>query len=961
MPAITLKNPEVIRQGHWLRGVGYKERILKKGKDRTIEDIRLREYKDFQPDLSKDLKPASLKRLMTENESRAKSASSPNMYPIFEDNAVVEHEDQVSEVLDHMDKMVDEAIAHGHYTEQQRVDIKNELEAVRKCAKESWESLVAADVLSREADRLAGGANALLWRQNVLANLSQEDIQSQQDLADRIASGETLPKPPEPADAMDAMEPKAPPAPPEPLPSRPEFEKARGDLDKEWEEYDKAFQQFAKGNQQDTVLYEQLMEQRKNLQQQERRLKSIGRKLDKQENKKRPKPPEMPLMVQSEVAASKAVQRAKIGKIHSDCAVAAAKKAAMQSQEMRHRLEKLHSLVSDASMTADGLPENKDDAANARVANMTSEYEKAFAATEDVYTSVNARLNRAFWVSAKTKQVLRNAEAEKSAIEKERKQRHDRVQQRMTTRGSNRFNASERLEAEKIRKATPVEIKKALKEERRTRPPLVSKTHKTVATNAKRYFKGVRAPRKDDQGQQLSAKFGNLPRRPSANVPPADVPGVPRSYQTQFLKELHAIPADESVLAVAPTGAGKTFMFAQYVEDNLRKGKKVAVMAHRQELLDQIEETLVSTTGKRPGWVGNHRMRDKRNQLTEEWTREKDWSKPVTLISHGTVADKPTVTIPRDFNPDLLVIDEAHHAGAQGYQDIIDAMEPKQLVGFTATPYRGSGDGSELKDTFKHTVNPIDTETLIEQGYLVRPTVVDVQLTNKAGTKSPIREANNKPALYAQGVALARSAGRKKIIVFVSPGTQQDGGPVDELATDVVKETAIALQGIGGVSAHDILGSTDPLERAEAITEFKKRDEGILINYGTLNEGFDAPDTDAIILGRDVGSRGTLAQIAGRGMRYAKNKPSKTDVLILNYSGDPAETVLNKIYAQTKSQLGVGRKSKSSGAGAAPKVQQKQAGMPETAAPRRRRSSRRSDMENEGQAPNLTVRTSAAV
>ena len=73
-----------------------------------------------------------------------------------------------------------------------------------------------------------------------------------------------------------------------------------------------------------------------------------------------------------------------------------------------------------------------------------------------------------------------------------------------------------------------------------------------------------------------------------------------------------------------------------------------------------------------------------------------------------------------------------------------------------------------------------------------------------------------------------------------------------------------------------------------------------MINYGTLNEGFDAPSTDAIILGRNTGSVGTLAQIIGRGMRPDPNNRSKSDVLVFNFSSRSRDEIKGLVYNQVQ-------------------------------------------------------------
>ena len=561
-----------------------------------------------------------------------------------------------------------------------------------------------------------------------------------------------------------------------------------------------------------------------------------------------------PLMVQAELRAERAAIRARRSKEKADEAVDYAKSAALTAQEMRKSLRRLHSMVKDAALTAGGLPENRDDEANAQVAVAQREYREAYAAVKQCYTFVNARVNRAFWVSQYTTQAVAEAKSQKAKV-------------------------LEQLRVSGERGASPEEMAALRKEEKRWNPDR-ERAASRVDSQAARFFRSARPSKTKATGVAADSKFDSIPAAPPYNPPPPDTRGQLRPYQEQLYSDIKATGEREPVLVVAPTGAGKTRILAEYIKDLRAQDKKVAILAHREELLDQGEDAVAIALGldsptkaaRELGWVQGRRA---------------EWGKPVTVISHGSVSDNPFGAVPHSFKPDVLIIDEAHHAAAEGFQSIINAIGPKKLVGFTATPYRT--DDRKLGDTFDRTICRVETNDLIEKGYLVPPTVVDVDLKDSDGKEVSINQANNLPEIYAEAIARARGNGRKKIIVFVSGGPGQGNLP-----TDVVKQTSDALANLG-VNAGEVLGSTDPKDRAEAVKKFRRRDDGILVNYGTLNEGFDAPDTDAIILGRNTGNPGTLAQIVGRGMRAA---PGKRDVLVLNYSNRSGQEVKRLVVDQ---------------------------------------------------------------
>ena len=69
-------------------------------------------------------------------------------------------------------------------------------------------------------------------------------------------------------------------------------------------------------------------------------------------------------------------------------------------------------------LTAHGLPDDKDDAADARVADAQDSYRDAYASVRRVYGTVNVRLDRAYWIGQEADQVLRDAQDELKAVRK---------------------------------------------------------------------------------------------------------------------------------------------------------------------------------------------------------------------------------------------------------------------------------------------------------------------------------------------------------------------------------------------------------------------------------------------------------------------------------------------------------------------------------------------------------------
>lgn len=120
----------------------------------------------------------------------------------------------------------------------------------------------------------------------------------------------------------------------------------------------------------------------------------------------------------------------------------------------------------------------------------------------------------------------------------------------------------------------------------------------------------------------------------------------------------------QSVMVQIPTGTGKTYLLAAVVGLFVQRGW-VWIVAHRRELVSQIEETM----GRLYGCESSECVR----VMSIQW-----------LARHYREMEE---------QPSLIVIDEAHHAVADTYAEVMRAYPKARKLGLTATPCRLSGEG----------------------------------------------------------------------------------------------------------------------------------------------------------------------------------------------------------------------------------------------------------------------------
>lgn len=151
-----------------------------------------------------------------------------------------------------------------------------------------------------------------------------------------------------------------------------------------------------------------------------------------------------------------------------------------------------------------------------------------------------------------------------------------------------------------------------------------------------------------------------------------------RKYQEEAREAVQREWEDgrKRTLLVLPTGCGKTIVFSKIIEDRVRKGERVLVLAHRSELLEQASDKLKTATG-----LGTALEK-------AESTSIGSWFRVVVGSVQTMQREKRLSQFPPDYF-DTIVIDEAHHAISDGYQRVLQHFEDANVLGVTATPDRG--------------------------------------------------------------------------------------------------------------------------------------------------------------------------------------------------------------------------------------------------------------------------------
>lgn len=310
-------------------------------------------------------------------------------------------------------------------------------------------------------------------------------------------------------------------------------------------------------------------------------------------------------------------------------------------------------------------------------------------------------------------------------------------------------------------------------------------------------------------------------------------------------------------LLVLPTGCGKTIVFSKIIEDRVRLGERVLVIAHRSELLEQASDKLKTATGL------NTALEKAENTSIGSWYR-------VVVGSVQTLQrEKRLKQFPKDYF-DTIIIDEAHHALSSSYQNVLSYFDEAQVLGVTATPDRGDKQNlGKVFDSLAYEYSLIDA---IDSGYLSKISAITIPLTLDLSKVSQqagdFKAADIGTALdpYLDQIAdeMVKQCKDRKTVVFL-PLVK-----TSQKFKDILNSK--------GFKAAEVNGSSE--DRTEVLKDFDNDKYNVLCNSMLLTEGWDCPTVDCIVVLRPTKVRALYSQMIGRGTRIA---PNKKDVLLLDF------------------------------------------------------------------------------
>ena len=332
-------------------------------------------------------------------------------------------------------------------------------------------------------------------------------------------------------------------------------------------------------------------------------------------------------------------------------------------------------------------------------------------------------------------------------------------------------------------------------------------------------------------------------------------------YQKDMKERIEkALRLHRSVMAQMPTGTGKTYLLTAVIDSFVSNNpmEKVWIVAHRRELVSQIDETVRK--------FHSYSASNTSSLLSSVKAMSIQW-----LMRHYDEIEEV---------PGMIVIDEAHHALAKTYKEMWERFPKARFLGLTATPCRLNGKG--FTDLFDVLVQSWGIPEFISKGRLATYDFVSIKsdgMTQRLIDSLQKRGADGDYQNKEMDMLLNKKPSIERLYRSLEEFGKDRKGIVYAINISHAQKITKLYQE-NGVKAIAIDSKTPATERQQDIEAFKKGDIQVLVNVDIFSEGFDCPDVEFVQLARPTLSLAKYLQMVGRGLRVAKGK--KNCVIIDN-------------------------------------------------------------------------------
>ena len=360
----------------------------------------------------------------------------------------------------------------------------------------------------------------------------------------------------------------------------------------------------------------------------------------------------------------------------------------------------------------------------------------------------------------------------------------------------------------------------------------------------------------------------------------------PNAMQREALASLERLRADgeHSAIVISATGTGKTYLSAFDVRQC--NPRRMLYVAEREQILKNAMASYRKVLGCADDELGLLSGASRRTDCRYLFAMAQTMSKPDVLERFAS----------SEF--DYILIDEAHHVGAERYQRILSHFSnPEFLLGMTATPERT--DGFNIYSCFGHNIAyEIRLQRALDEDMLCPFHYYGVaEYLGEDGTRLTADDGNTGQLRYEIGQLATPERVRYIIdkIQTYTPYHQQVTGlvfcsRVDEAErlsalfnTQINQQTERAYRTIA------LSGKVSAAEREQAVRRLEEGELDYIFTVDLFNEGIDIPSLNQIVMLRSTQSSIVFTQQLGRGLRKCAGKESVT---VIDFIGNYANNYL---------------------------------------------------------------------
>lgn len=333
-----------------------------------------------------------------------------------------------------------------------------------------------------------------------------------------------------------------------------------------------------------------------------------------------------------------------------------------------------------------------------------------------------------------------------------------------------------------------------------------------------------------------------------------------RPYQTNVKYGVRAAykAGYRRVLAVMPTGSGKTVLFADIAHESGRRGFTSIVLVHRKELLSQALAKMLEFGAPAGAIHPEHSY---------------DYTASTQVASINTLVKRMHSL---HLDPDLIIIDEAHHATAPTYAKILAHYPRARVLGVTATPIRGDGTG--LDSVFDAMVVGPQIHELQALGNLVPVRWI---MPKSVIDRAKLKVSRGDYDLKEQETEIDKAGVTGDSIRMYKK--YSDGLPAIAFCVSVAHaEHVAAMFRDAGYRSESVDGSLSDSERKCRIQGLANGEVQVLTSCDLIGEGLDIPAATTAIILRLTKSTALALQWPGRILRPA---PGKSHGIVIDQVG----------------------------------------------------------------------------